>query len=100
MNNENKINHMERAEVVKAMETIARCINDERIFESWIISGVADGDINEKTTLQDIIECCYTEQGNFQDLMDLFIRLMYRASGNGGLYCDGIVSQTREIKWS
>lgn len=85
-------NRLKRAEVVKAMETLARCINDEDIFESWLMVGVADGDIDSDTELEDVDEY-YTEDKNFSELMDLFLRLMSRAKNDDtGLYCDGIVS--------
>lgn len=85
-------NRLKRAEVVKAMETLARCINDEDIFERWLMCGVADGDIDSDTALEDIDEY-YTRDKNFSELMDLFLRLMSRAKNDDtGLYCDGIVS--------
>ena len=77
----------ERAGVIRAMETIARCINDEDI---WLMNGVADGDITPETTDEDLE--WYAEDDNFQDLMDCFLRRMARAKASGGLYCDGIVS--------
>ena len=86
----------ERAEMVKAMETIARCINDEDVFFGWLICGVADGDINGDTTLEDIEEMGYTDDGTFKDLMSCFLRRMAGAYHNGGLYCDGIVSDSKE----
>lgn len=83
----------ERAEVVKAMETIARCINDEEIFYGWLMVGVADGDIDENTTLEDIYELGYTDNDTFAELMGVFLRKMALANKSGGLYCDGIVSK-------
>lgn len=80
----------ERIEVVRAMETIARCINDEDIFMGWLMNGVADGDITPETTDEDLE--WYAEDDNFQDLMDCFLRRMARAKASGGLYCDGVVS--------
>ena len=35
----------ERIKLVKAMEFVARQVNDEEVFEGWLINGVADGDI-------------------------------------------------------
>ena len=35
----------ERIKAVKAMEFLARQINNENIFESWLTMGPADGDI-------------------------------------------------------
>ena len=39
------MNRLERAKMVKAMEFIARQINDENVFEGWLMEGVADEDI-------------------------------------------------------
>ena len=91
-------NDLRRAEVVRAMETMVRTINDEDIFESWLVVGVADGDIKKNTTLEEIIEMGYTDDKEFKDLLTLFLRLMYKA-GVDGLYCDGILSLTRKIKY-
>ena len=81
-----------RAEQVRAMEIIARSINDEEIIMSWLMCGVADGDINYNTTLEEIVEMGYTEDGTFVDLMDCFLRCMKRAYKSGGLYCGDAVS--------
>lgn len=92
-------NLMARAEVVKAMDTMVGCINDEGIIESWLVGGVADGDITEDTTLEDIIEMGYCDgDETFRDLLTLFLRLMNRASKDG-LYSDGVVSYTKHIEW-
>lgn len=88
-----------RAEVVKAMETLVRCINYEDIIDSWLMVGVADGDIREDTTLEEIAEMGYVDDAEFKDLMTLFLRLMDRASRNGGLYCDRITSGEKKITW-
>ena len=88
----------ERAEVVKAMEIITRCINDGNIFKSWLMCGVADGDIDENTTDEDLAYYC--EDENFADLMGLFIRLICRARNSGGLYCDKVLdsNETKRIE--
>lgn len=89
-----------RAEIVKAMDLIVSCINNEDFIDSWLMCGVADGDIKDETTmLKDIVDMGYCEDQTFSDLMTLFLKLMYRAGGNGGLYCDGIVSGERHIEW-
>lgn len=80
-----------RIEVIRAMETIARCINDETIFDSWLMLGVADGDITPNTTDEELE--IYTEDENFSEIMALFLRLMSQANKSGGLYCDNIVSK-------
>lgn len=86
----------ERLQMVKAMEYIARCINNEDIAEPWLICGVADGDIpfgevavksSDKVNLE-----YYIQDENFAELMRLFLSLMSAAKKDGGLYNGGIVS--------
>lgn len=83
----------ERAELVLAMEKIARCINNEDIFMGWLMAGVADGDITDKTTMESEDLDYYVEDDNFAELMGLFLRKMSQARKDGGLYCGGIVSK-------
>lgn len=83
----------ERVKMVKAMEFIVRQVNDETIFDSWLMNGVADGDI-EYGNLDDIPgEAEYYAEDNetFAELMALFLRIMKRANKDG-LYCGGVVS--------
>lgn len=40
------MNKSERVKMVKAMEFIARQLNDENILNTWLTLGVADGDVN------------------------------------------------------
>ena len=86
----------ERVKMVKAMEFIARQINDEDVFEGWLINGVADGDI-EYGDLDDDDEYgtldYYIDDDAFADLMGCFLRRMARAAKSGGLYCDDVVSK-------
>ena len=91
------MNLKERANVVRAMETMVRCINNESIFDSWLMVGVADGDINGKETDEDLEYYC--RDGNFKELMTLFLKLMRRAGTSGGLYTDGIVSGEAHLEW-
>ena len=85
------MNAKERYEMVRAMETIARAVNDEDVFEGWLIMGVADGDIDE-TTKDEELEY-YIEDDNFAELMGTFLRVMSKANKSGGLYADGVVSR-------
>lgn len=87
------INLKERAELVRAMETIARAINDESIFEEWLIYGVADGDIDETTTDSDL-EYYIEDDQTFGELMSTFTHMMRKVHKNGGLYVDGVASDT------
>lgn len=82
----------DRAKMIIAMEFIARQINDENIFNTWLSLGVADGDIdygdfNYFRTID------YIDDDTFKDIMSVFLRLMKRAYEHGGLYCGGIVSE-------
>lgn len=92
---ERKINYNARIEMVKAMERIARTVNDEEIFEFWLVNGVADGDITGNTEDDDL--SCYVEDNDrYADLMDTFLTLMKRAYKSGGLYSDNVVSKPAE----
>ncbi len=86
------MNKTERIAVVRAMETIARQINNENIFEGWLTFGVADGDIDETTTDEEL-ECYIEDDKEFGELMGLFTRIIARADKSGGLYCDGVISE-------
>lgn len=94
------MNKVERIKMVKAMEFIARNLNDEEIFETWLSVGVADGDIpygnlTIETDDMDNLEA-YTDDETFADLMDTFIHMMRSACKSGGLYCDQVVSKASE----
>jgi hypothetical protein len=81
----------ERTKIVRAMETLARAVNDEDVFEYWLILGVADGDIDETTTDEELEY--YIENETFAELMETFLNLMSKAKKSGGLYVDGVVSK-------
>lgn len=74
------------------MEFIARQINDEEVFESWLINGVADGDIKYECLDLAEVDEYYLNDNTFKDLMNCFLRRMYGAYNSGGLYCDEIVT--------
>lgn len=100
---EKKFNLKERAKMVRAMEEVIRNLNDESFIDSWLMGGVADGDINNDTTDEDLEWYC--EDRNFADIMALFSRIMYRATkedysnkGDGTFYCDRVVG--KHIEWS
>ena len=87
---------IERIKMVKAMEFICRNINDEEVFEGWLMDGVADGDIEYgdfgSTSLDAASLGYYLEDEHFADLMDSFLWCMKEAYKSGGLYCDSVVS--------
>lgn len=86
------MNIKERAKVVRAMDTLCRCINDEDVFMGWLMIGVADGDITSETTDEDLEYYC--EDDNFSELMWWFLKKMNDAK-EGGLYCDNVLSCRR-----
>lgn len=88
------MNAKERCEVVRAMETLARAVNDENVLMYWLALGVADGDINTETTDADLVD--YIDNKTFAELMEVFLRTMERAKKSGGLYVDGVVSRLEE----
>lgn len=86
------MNKSERIKMVKAMEYIARQVNDEDIFVNlWLPVGVADGDIEygDLTTENEDTEY-YIEDETFSELMGVFLQTMKKAYQSGGLYCDGV----------
>ena len=88
------MNKNERIKMVKAMEYIARQINDEDVFAGWLISGVAAGDIEyaDLSEEDDGTASYYTDDERFAELMQTFLLCMKEAYKDGGLYCDGVVS--------
>lgn len=81
------MNKTERIKLVKAMEMLARAVNDESVFMEWLTLGVADGDAEN-----DDLEY-YTEDDVFADLMDVFLDTMSDARKSGGLYFDNVLSK-------
>lgn len=93
------MNRVEREKMVRAMEFITRQVNDEEVFENWLINGVADGDINYGDICpngDEDIEYYIEDNDTFKDLMTQFLWTMKEAWKSGGLYCDGVVSDDRE----
>lgn len=89
-----KKNKKERAELILAMETICRHINNEEILDGWLMCGVADGDITSETTWDDEnLEYYYEDNDTFSELMGCFLKKIKSAYKDGGLYCDGVVSK-------
>lgn len=91
------MNTVERIKMVKAMEFIARQVNDEDIFGAWLTLGVADedikyGDLEVRDDDAEDLEY-YIEDDEFGDLMDTFLFVMKKAWKSGGLYCDKVVSR-------
>jgi hypothetical protein len=89
------MNKVKRAKMVLAMEYIARKINDEGVFDGWLLCGVADGDIPYGSIDVENVDEAYLNDDNFEELMSCFLRRMKGAYESGGLYCDGIVCKDK-----
>ena len=89
------MNKVERAKMIVAMEFIARQINDEDVFDRWLMCGVADGDIDYGNFNLNDVDEDYLEDGAFEDVMSCFLRCMKGAYNSGGLYCDDIVCKDK-----
>ena len=99
----------DRVLMVKSMEFICRHINNEEVFDGWLMAGVADGDISygdlsfesKKDSKGNTTQYWwgdpaiqYAEDDTlFAELMGCFLRRMASARKNGGLYCDNVVSK-------
>lgn len=82
----------ERQKMILAMEYICRQINDEDVFEGWLMCGVPDGDIDYGEWDISKVDESYIEDDSFRDFMDCFLRRMYGARKSGGLFCGGIAT--------
>ena len=90
------MNKVERIKMVKAMEFIARQVNNEYVLENWLMNGVADGDIdygNLSVEVDDMDSLeYYLEDEPFAELMETFLCVM-KSAKKGGLYCDKVISK-------
>lgn len=80
------MNVQERVKMVRAMDLIARSLNDEMLLMRWFSGGVADGDY--KLSDEDL-ECYVTDDEDFEQLMTLFRKLV----SHSDLYFDGVCSE-------
>lgn len=92
-------NLMERMLMVKAMDYIARQLNNENHLMTWLEIGVADEDIpygqlSLNWDLEKDPAFWYAEdKDRFGELMGDFLKIMARAYKNGGLYCGDVSSK-------
>lgn len=89
---------IERAKMVVCMEYIARQINNENVFDGWLMGGVADGDIKYGDLDPGNVPECYLSDDSFKDLMSCFLRRMTSAYKSGGLYCGRVVSDYKTME--
>ena len=90
------MNAEERVAVVRAMDTIVRCINDEDEVDPWLSNGVADKDY--KGTDEHIAES-YCDDKTLAHLMGLFLSIMIRTKGErASLVVDRIANDCLIVK--
>ncbi len=91
----------DRIKAVKAMEFLARQINDEEVLNLWLMCGVPDGDIEygdlsvplDPPKVEDDGAYQYADDdASFSQLMMVFLRAMSNALKSGGLWCGGVES--------
>jgi len=98
-----KKQRMERAELVIAMDKIAKCFNDEDVYMGWLMCGVADGDIKSDTTPEEVLDD-YLDDDTFSELMGYFVSIMYCAkkrnkkSNKGTLCATGVISKGEDVE--
>lgn len=90
---EKKMNMENRKKLVLAMEMLCKAVNNEDYLDSWLMCGVADGDISPNSVDVSEVDDVYISDSYFGEMMGLFLRIMSRANKDGGLYFDGVVSQ-------
>lgn len=84
---------VKRKKIILAMEMLAREINNEDFIDSWLMCGVADGDIPKFSINIADVDDCYIEDDTFAELMGVFLRVMSYAKKDGGLCVDGVISK-------
>lgn len=89
---ENKINLKERVTVIRAMDTIVRSLNNEEYLMWWLEMGVPDGEINNKTTDEELYWLVDEDEG-FADIMSTFIKIMRKQPINGAMWVDNVLSK-------
>ena len=86
-----------QAKMIIEMDNIARCVNDENIFDSWLMGGVPAENIPYKDTISmgdlDEVAEMYDEY-EFKMFVGCFLRCM-KSAGKDGLYVDGVVADNR-----
>lgn len=93
---ENNINLKERVSVVRAMDTIIHSLNDERYILWWLEAGVPDGEIDTKTTDEELYWLVDDDE-SFADIMSTFIKIMRKQPVDGAMWVDNVLSKEEKI---
>lgn len=84
-------------QAIRAMDFLARCVNNEEDLTGWLMCGVPDGDITESTTDEEILEMY--DADDMVSFIGCFLRTMRRAAKDNeehGLYIAGIVADIED----
>lgn len=81
---DSKLNRRRMLDVIHAMDVIMRSLNDENAVDEWLQFGVPDGS-NTQTDVDVEYGCLedYELESEFEDLADLFARIVKYAYGSG-----------------
>ena len=87
------MNKQERLQAIRAMDTIAKMLNDENEYIWWANMGIPDGEIDETTKDKEIEWLC--DDDIFPDLLFNFCRIfgMKKEKATGFLYCDNVTGK-------
>lgn len=98
-----KVDRRERAELLVAMDLIARATNNEDFtINGWLVGGIADGDIDyglcdhETNVLNIASDDWYMDDRNFASIIECFMHTVAMARKDGGIYCNGICAGERK----
>ena len=84
-------NENERYVAIRAMDMLARQINNEAALEMWFAQGISDGDIDLETPDEMLAD--YIGDEKFRDVLDTFLCVMSESYKQGGLSVDGVNSE-------
>lgn len=91
-------NKKERIQAIRAMDFLARSINNENILEAWLANGIPDGEITDDTKDEEL-EWLIDDE-SLDEITEKFCACMARAKFNGGLFIDGVtVGESRRPIW-
>lgn len=81
---DSELNRRRMLDVIHAMDVIMRSLNDENAVDEWLQFGVPDG-LNTQADIDAEYGCPedYALESEFEDLADLFARIIKYAYGNG-----------------
>lgn len=72
-----------RKERILQMDRIMRKINNENIFATWLVAGVAAGDLDDDSKWEDVDDY-YIEDVTYSFITGLFLKLTLSAIKHGG----------------